>query len=269
MAERPEGPERFDAESVREAWDLAADAYAQGQSSGRDYYRYEFFGPVQVAMCGEVRGMRVLDVGCGSGYFAQEMARLGARVTGIDISPRMIEHARREEEAAPLGIDYHVCDAVETGARFAAGSFDMATSCMALQDMPDVPTVLRGVAETLRPGGRLVASVVHPCTDTPFRRWERDEAGRKRWLCIDRYFERGPLETAWSGWSYDFTTPALHATLEDWFGWIHGAGLRVRALREPRPTEEAVRARPDLEDAARVPYFLILDLVSERAAPGA
>jgi len=61
----------------------------------------------------------------------------------------------------------------------------------------------------------------------------------------------------------------LHATLEDWFGWFADAGFRVRALREPRPTEEAVRARPELEDAARVPYFLILDLVSDGAPPGA
>ena len=258
----PERPERFDAASVREAWDRAADAYAQGQASGRDHYRYEFFGPAQVEVCGEVRGMRLLDVGCGSGYFAREMARRGARVTGVDISPRMIEHARRGEEAEPLGIDFRVGDAAEIGGRFAAGSFDVAASCLALQDMPDVPAVLRGVAEVLRPGARFVASIAHPCTDTPFRRWERDEAGRKRWLCTDRYFERGPLEYAWKGWAYDFATPALHATLEDWFGWIHGAGFRLRALREPRPTEEAVRARPDLEDAARVPYFLILDLVS-------
>jgi ubiquinone/menaquinone biosynthesis C-methylase UbiE len=264
----PERPERFDAASVREAWDRAADAYAQGQSSGRDHYRYEFFGPAQVDACGDVRGMRLLDVGCGSGYFAREMARRGARVTGVDISPRMIGHARRGEAAEPLGIDFRVGDATELGGCFAAGSFDAAASCLALQDMPDIPAVLRGVAEVLRPGGRFVASIAHPCSDTPFRRWERDEAGRKRWLCTDRYFERGPLEYAWKGWAYDFATPAQHATLEDWFGWIHGAGFRLRALREPRPTEAAVRARPDLEDAARVPYFLIFDLVSERPAPG-
>ena len=265
----PERPERFDAASVREAWDRAADAYAQGQSSGRDSYRYELFGPAQVDACGDVRGLRLLDVGCGSGYFAREMARRGARVTGVDISPRMIEHARRGEAAEPLGIDFRVGDAAEVGGRFAAGTFDAATSCLALQDMPDVPAVLRGVAEVLRPGGWFVASIAHPCSDTPFRRWERDEAGRKRWLCTDRYFERGPLEYAWKGWAYDFATPALHATLEDWFGWIHGAGFRLRGLREPRPTAEAVRARPDLEDAARVPYFLILDLVWEPArGPG-
>jgi len=84
----PEHPTSFDARSARESWDRAAEAYAEGQASGRDYYRYEFLGPAQVAACGDVAGLRLLDVGCGSGYFAREMARRGARVSGLDISPR-------------------------------------------------------------------------------------------------------------------------------------------------------------------------------------
>ena len=257
----PKPAARFDAESVRDSWDRAAGAYAQGQASGCDYYRYEFFGPAQLALCGDVRGMSVLDVGCGTGYFAREVARRGARVTGIDISPRMIEHAEQQESTGSLGIEYHVLDAATLPAGFVPQSFDMATSCMALQDMPNAEKVLRGVYGLLRPGGRFVASITHPCTDTPFRVWERDGGGKKRWLCIDRYFERGPLEYTWSGWGREFTTEAIHATLEDWLGWILGAGFQLRALKEPCPTDQALGTRPDLEDAARVPYYLLFDLV--------
>lgn len=252
---------RFDAASVREAWDHAADAFVEGQESGRDYYRLDFLGPAQVEACGDVRGARLLDVGCGGGYLAREMAARGARVTGVDISPRMIEHARRSEAAAPLGIDYDVVDAAEVAARFPAGSFDAAVSCVALQDMPDPAAALRAVHAVLRPGGRFVASIPHPCTDTPFRAWERDGAGRKRWLCVDRYFERAPIEFEWQRWAYRFTTAALHVPLEDWFRWIVAAGFQLRAFHEPRPTDEALRRRPELEDATRMPYFVILDLV--------
>jgi ubiquinone/menaquinone biosynthesis C-methylase UbiE len=253
----------FDAESARASWDSAADAWEQGQASGRDYYRHEFFGPIQATMCGDVGGMRLLDVGCGSGYFAREMARRGARVTGIDIAPRMIEHAKRHEAASPLGVEFRVGDAAEIGTSFPVTSFDMATSCMALQDMADIPAVFRAVHDVLKAGGRFVASITHPCTDTPFREWQRDDTGRKRALCIDRYFDRVAVEYTWRGWGYDFTTPALHAPLEDWFEWIHDAGFRLRAFREPRPSEPALRERPDLEDATKVPYYVIFDLVHD------
>lgn len=257
----PESIVRFDPESVREAWDRAADAFVEGQTSGRDWYRLDFLGPAQVATCGDVRGARLLDVGCGGGYLAREIAARGARVTGIDISPRMIEHARRLEEEAPLGIDYHVMDAAEIAAHFPAASFDAAASCLALQDMPDPAAALRAVHAVLRPGGRFVASITHPCTDTPFRAWERDTTGQKRWLCVDRYFERVPIEFEWQRWAYRFTTAALHVPLEDWFRWIFAAGLQLRGFHEPRPTDEAVRRRPGLEDATRMPYFIILELV--------
>jgi SAM-dependent methyltransferase len=255
--------DKFDVDSVREDWDQAADAYAARQESGGDFYRYEFFGPAQVAQCGDVRGLRVLDVGCGSGYFSREMARRGASVVGVDVSARMLAHAARQERDEPLGVELVECDAAEVGERFAAESFDLAVSCVALQDMPDVPGVLRGVRSALRRGGRFVASITHPCTDTPFREWARDEERRKKWLCVDRYFERGPIRFTWIRGIYDFQTSAIHVPLEDWFEWILGAGFRLGAFREPRPTDDAVRNCPDLEDATRVPYFVIFDLVRD------
>ncbi len=69
------------------------------------------------------------------------------------------------------------------------------------------------------------------------------------------------MEYTWQRWRYPFTTTALHAPLEDWFDWIHGAGFSLRAFREPRPSEQALRERPDLEDASKVPYYVVLDLV--------
>jgi ubiquinone/menaquinone biosynthesis C-methylase UbiE len=257
----PKDLSEFDVASARASWDRAADAWEAGQESGRDYYRHEFFGPVQATTCGDVDGMRLLDVGCGTGYFAREMARRGAHVIGVDVAPRMIDHARRHEAASSLGVEYRVGDAAEIATWFPATSFDMVTSCMALQDMPDVPAVLRAVHTVLRPHARFVASITHPCTDTPFREWQRDDAGQKRCLCIDRYFDRVAVEYTWRGWEYDFTTPAVHAPLEDWFKWILDAGFQLRAFREPRPTEQALRKQPDLEDATKVPYYVIFDLV--------
>lgn len=256
----PQPAAAFDAGTVRGEWDAAADAYAEAQAGGLDIYRLHVFGPAQIALCGEVAGCRLLDVGCGSGYFSREMAGRGALVTAVDLSPAMLAHARRLEHESPLGIDYREGDAARLADCIGDLRFDMATSCLALQDMPELPAVLTGIHHALRPGGRLVASIAHPCTDTPFRRWERDPAGRKRWLCIDRYFERGPLRYEWKDWSYPFTTTAQHSTLEDWISALLAAGFELRGLHEPRPDAAAIEAHPALEDAARLPYFLLFDL---------
>jgi len=86
-------------------------------------------------------------------------------------------------------------------------------------DMPDIPGVLRSIHDALAPGGRLIASIAHPCTDAAFRRWQRDETGRKEWLRIGRYSMR-TVTYAWSDRAYEFRTSACHATLEDWFEWL-------------------------------------------------
>jgi SAM-dependent methyltransferase len=248
----------FDADAVRASWDFAADAYATCQANGVDHYRYEFFGPAQIAMCGDVAGKQLLDIGCGAGYFSRAMAERGAIVTAVDISPKMIEHAI----AAGGDIAYEALDAAAIADRFPHASFDIVTSCLALQDMPEPPRVLAAVRSVLRPGGRFVFSIEHPCSAMPFRQWERDAERKKRWLCLDRYFDRGPVTYTWKRFGYEFTTSALHVPLEDWFTWIFEAGFTLRAFREPRPTADAVRANPDLEDATRIPYFAMFDLTT-------
>jgi SAM-dependent methyltransferase len=170
----------------------------------------------------------------------------------------MIEHAKAQ---GPLAIDYKILDAAEASAVLPACNFDLATSCVALCDMPNPAAVLAVVKTLLKPSGRFVFSVTHPCTDTPYRRWERDQAGAKKWLCVDRYFDEGAYEYPWAGWGRDFFTPGLHTTLETWVTWVLTAGFQIRAIREPRPTPEALASHPDLEDATRVPYFMLFDVV--------
>ena len=65
---------RHSSEEGRREWSRGADAYAARQAQGLDYWRTEFFGPYQVKVCGDVAGLQVLDVGCGAGYLACELA---------------------------------------------------------------------------------------------------------------------------------------------------------------------------------------------------
>ena len=113
----------------------------------------------------------------------------------------------------------------------------------------------------LVPRGRLVFSIAHPATNTPFREWERTETGEKGPLKIDRYFESGPAVLRWTmaRLKYQWDTPYWRRTLAEWSSLLADAGFLIRRLHEPRPTPEQVACRPELDDAYRLPYFLIVD----------
>ncbi len=243
------------------AWNTAADAWREFVRSGADYYRLEVHGPALLDACGPVVGLNVLDLGCGEGYFARELARRGAIVTAVDVSEEQLRSAQEEERKQPLGIQYIHLDAREIAARWTTGSFDLVTACMSLQDMADAAAACRGAAAVLRSGGRLVCSVPHPCTDTLVREWERDAAGRKLTLKIDRYFESGEGIMHWNmpRLKYGWSSPFWRRTLQEWSELLASAGFLMRRLIEPRPTPEQVQANPKLDDCARLPYFLVID----------
>lgn len=257
----PKRVDRFDAELVREQWDHAADAYDHAQRTGLDRHRFEFFGPTQVVFTGDVKGLKLLDIGCGTGYFSRHMAERGAEVTGVDISENQLGYALKYETETPLGIDYRAMDAVEIAKVYAEESFDLVTGCMSLMDMPEPGEVIKAAAKVLRPGGRLVFSILHPCFLTPFREWHRDADGNKRALMVSDYFDSGPIETTWQSDTmlYEITDTWMHATLTEWVGWITNAGFKIWAIDEPQPTEKTIHANPELADGRLVPNFLFID----------
>jgi 2-polyprenyl-3-methyl-5-hydroxy-6-metoxy-1,4-benzoquinol methylase len=248
---------------AREAWNAGADAFARFVDSGADYYRHLVHGPGLLAACGDVRGARALDVGCGHGFFTRQLARAGAAVTGIDLSDKLLERAAEAEAKEPLGARYLHMDAARIGAHFDEGSFDLVTGCMSLQDIADPAAVLHGAGRVLRGEGRAVFSVPHPCTDPPFREWQRDGQGRKLALRLDRYFDTGPAVCDWNmkRLTEHWRTPFRRFTITEWSAMIRDAGFLIRSLSEPRPDARAVAAHPDLEDCSRMPYFLVFEIV--------
>jgi ubiquinone/menaquinone biosynthesis C-methylase UbiE len=105
-------------------------------------------------------GDRWLDVGSGAGNLAELAAGAGARVTGIDLSPRLVEVAKARAEAAGYDIAYRVGDAENLDVEDA--SFDKVTSSVGMIFAPDHDAAARELARVTRPGGRLAFSAWTP-----------------------------------------------------------------------------------------------------------
>ena len=107
-----------------------------------------------------LKGARVLDVGCGGGILSEALARAGARVTGIDLAPRVLEVARLHLHESGQQVDYREIS-VEVLAAEMPAAFDAVTCMEMLEHVPDPASVIAACASLLKPGGRLFLSTLN------------------------------------------------------------------------------------------------------------
>jgi 2-polyprenyl-6-hydroxyphenyl methylase/3-demethylubiquinone-9 3-methyltransferase len=104
-------------------------------------------------------GVNVVDVGCGGGLLSEPLARLGAAVTGIDLTPASIEVAARHARAAGLAIDYRVAAAEDLVAE--RRRFDLVCAMEVVEHVADQDGFLRACAALVAPGGGLVLATLN------------------------------------------------------------------------------------------------------------
>ncbi len=107
-----------------------------------------------------LRGLRVLDVGCGGGILAEAMAARGARVTGIDLAEKPLKVAQLHLLETGLEVEYRLI-APETLAREAPGSFDVVTCMELLEHVPDPAATVRACSDLVRPAGQVFFSTIN------------------------------------------------------------------------------------------------------------
>lgn len=257
----------MDDREVGQYWERNADAWTKLSRAGYDICRDEYNTPTFLDILPEVAGLSGLDIGCGEGTNTRHLARLGAKMTAIDISPTFIRHAREAEADAGSHepIHYHLGSALALP--FAEQTFDFATAFMCLMDMPDRSKALAEAWRVIKPGGFLQFSITHPCTGVPRRKKVKDAAGNVIALELAGYFDSVPGDV--ERWTFGhapaelcegvepFAVPRFDATLSEWLNDVIAAGFQIEKLAEPRATAETLKRYPREIDSTLMPYFLI------------
>jgi SAM-dependent methyltransferase len=222
-------------------YDRVADTYAIGPD---DYSVPATRSLLEVT--GEVAGLRLLDLACGHGLIAREMARRGAHVIGVDLSGRLLERARAVEEDDPLGITYIAADAT-SAATLSDESFDVVACNFGLSDIDRLDSLCANVARLLVVGGRFTFSLLHPCFP--------GVAGVSgSWPTGGRYYDEG-----W--WRADGELSVLrrevganHRMISTYLNAMSVNGLILETMAEPQPAEPWTEHRPGAE---ALPVYLV------------
>jgi SAM-dependent methyltransferase len=207
--------------------------------------------PALRAMLPDLAGCKIVDLGCGFGWFCRWAREQGAaQVLGIDLSERMLAQAR--SMTSDSAIVYARRDIAEID--LPRCEFDLAYSSLALHYIEDIARLLAVVHRALVGGGRLVFSIEHPIYTAPTRPgWSIDEQGRKTWP-VDRYFSEGPRTTDW-------LAPGVvkyHRTIGTTLDHVMRTGFTIAHVEEFCPTEGQIAAKPALAEERERPMFLLV-----------
>jgi ubiquinone/menaquinone biosynthesis C-methylase UbiE len=237
--------------------------YDAKQGDSGDLWHRTLIDPGLFAAIGEiVPGTAILDLGCGNGYIARRLARSGAHVVGVDASAVLIELARAQEKKVPFGIVYHVADAGHLS-QLPDRSFELCIANMSLMDIADGSEAIREVGRVVKPGGRFVVSLSHPCFDVDTRSsWQVEVAMGPPTIYRKVTGYREPHSDLY-GWDLPdgrtARTRGYHRPLSWYAQELHAAGFVILNLTEPSPTPEFVGRRVMKEWIEQIPLHLVIE----------
>ena len=227
--------------------------------SGGDIQRF-IIAPAMIEAIGSVSGKHVLDLYCGAGYLSRKLAALGANVTAVDSSERLIgiaqEITRREND----GIRYAIAEPTDLSV-IEDSTFDEIVCNMGLMVTRDLAGTIAELARLVKLGGRFIFSVLHPCFTMPDSCWIKDPEGQSLYKTVDHYF-------AENWWPSDMISSIRsgekrikHRTLSRYVNALGARGFTVRRIIEPVPSPDMLVFKQYLDIHARVPAVMIVEAV--------
>jgi SAM-dependent methyltransferase len=227
----------------RFSYDSIAAEYAAKVESAPFNALYE--RPAMLALLPDLTGRRILDAGCGPGWYARELLARGATVDGIDASAAMIAYARERLSGLPAGeagrITLRLAD-LEQPLDFEDNQFDGIVSPLVLHYLADWRPTLREFHRVLKPGGWLQFSTHHPAADATL-------FNTRDYFCVERVTDH---------WDWVGKVTFFRRSLSEIFDSLGDTGFTVEKVKEPAPLEDFRSVNADAYDRLmNQPAFII------------
>lgn len=205
--------------------------------------------PVLLQLIGEVRGKKVLDLGCGDAEIGKELLEAGCSFyEGVDGSVNMVGKAQQALTSESSRI--HLASMENWD--FPRESYDLVISRLALHYLEDLQKVVQQIHHSLKPGGHFIFSVQHPILTSSINNPEGEQK-RSSWL-VDDYFKIGNRTEKWMGKD----VIKYHRTIEEYFRIINDCGFRVSTLKECTPQRKYFTSEEEYLRRMRVPVILLM-----------
>lgn len=200
----------------------------------------------------DLNNKSVLDLGCGFGWHCRYAMDQGASsVIGVDISENMLQQAREYSNDSAITYMQMPIEDIE----FAPSQFDVVISSLAFHYIESFEDICEKVHACLKPGGSFIFSVEHPIfTSRDEQDWYVDDQGNRLHWPVDHYQSEGTRIT-------NFLAEGVikyHRTVSTYINDVIQSGFTIKAVQEPKPSDEMFNHDPMMKDENRRPMFIII-----------
>ena len=203
--------------------------------------------PNTLQLIPESEGKAILDAACGPGKYAEILLSRGARVTGFDISPKMVQLAQARNQGKG---QFFVHDLSTPFEMLEDASFDVVLCALALHYVQDWTLTMQEFYRVLKPGGYLVISIEHPFFEYNY-------------FNSKKYFEVEHVKCTWKGFGKPVEVNSFRRPLSECLAPITNNGFYIDKLVEPKPTKEFEALDPrHFKELNNFPGFMCIRAVT-------